>query len=678
MHNAKATAIMVEDRNAKEVRHLDEQQFKALVARAAAAARAYYNGDAMLMPDSEYDNLVETIAAAKAEHPDWDDQGATSAVAAGVGTGDVRHPTPMLSLAKVKTVAEVEAFLAAVGGKDSDYDIEPKMDGLAIRAAYAGGALQQVVTRGDGFAGEDVTVQAQGIQGLPQHLAQPFDLEVRGEVFMTDRDFERANESRVASGKPAFVNPRNATAGALRAKDRTYDAPMSFACYDALYAGQSDSYRQRLAYARAAGVTVVSDLVSELPSSPLAAIAEIGRLRPSLGYPIDGVVLKLDADEKRQALGATSHSPRWACAYKFPADTATTTLLGIEPAIGRTGRLSLTAILLPVYVGGAVVSRATLHHPEFIRVHDLRIGDRVFVYRSGDVIPRVTAPDLRARPEGLAPWQPPETCPQCGEPLQRQGLTWRCITPECSVVGRIRYFASRDVMDVDGLDEATAEALVEAGLVSDIADLYDLTQEQLANLPLGTTATGQARLLGQKTAERILTSLREQTKAQPLARVITALGIRATGRTMGRRLAARFRTLDALRAATLEELASVEGVGDVKAATIRAGLTEMAPVIDRLVAAGVATAIEEAPAAAGPLPLAGRKVCVTGTVPGLTRSEADAATLALGGEAVGSVSRKTDLVVVGEGAGSKADKARQLGVPIMDAAEFAALFRSLR
>lgn len=644
-----------------------------LVARARAAADAYYNSDQFMMTDSEYDALIGQIAEMKVRHPEWDDGGLVEQVAGGAGTGDVQHSSRMLSLAKVKTEADLEAFLASLPDA-RDIVVEPKLDGLAVSATYHAGRLAQVVMRGNGSAGEDVTTQADNISGLPIRLHKPVDLEVRGEVYMTDTDFDTANINRTAAGKPAFANPRNATAGTLRAQGRTYEAPMTFSAYEALYDG--DSYRARLAYAKDVGIGIVTDLVALTATSPLAMVQETGRLRPMLGFPIDGAVLKVDSERARQQLGETSHSPRWAVAFKYPADTAITKLLDIELAIGRTGRLSLTAILEPVFVGGTTISRATLHHPQFVLDADLRIGDQVYVYRAGDVIPRVTTPVLAARPEGLPRWTPPETCPQCGEPLDKTGLLWRCQTPECSIAGRIRYFADRDVMDVDGLDVATAEALAESGLVNNIADLFDLTREQLATLKVGILASGESRLLGQKTADRILSSLSEKARSQSFARVITSLGIRKIGRSMGRRLADRFKTMGALRAASVDDLASVEGIGPSKAETIRTGLAQMGHVIDRLIQAGVQTEVEEVTITSGSLPLAGKKVCVTGVVPNLTRSEADMAIYRLGGNPVHSVSKSTDLVVIGDAAGSKADKARELGIEVMDARDFAEMFAS--
>ncbi len=646
-----------------------EEQFKALVVRAREAAAAYYNGSDLLMTDAEYDVLIEQIATAKAEHPDWDDQGVLERVAASVASGDVQHSSRMLSLAKVKTEEDLVEFVALV----PDAVVEPKMDGLAVSAKYLAGRLTQVVTRGDGSAGEDVTAQAQKITGLPTTLSEAANIEVRGEVFMTDADFEIANQNRTAAGKPAFANPRNATAGTLRAQGRTYEAPMSFACYEALYDHPPDSYMARLAIASTLGIQTINDLFRMKPMLPLDAVREIERLRPTLGFPIDGAVLKVNSEMIRRQLGETSHSPRWAVAFKYAADTATTRLLDIELAIGRTGRLSLTAILEPVYVGGTTISRATLHHPQFVLDADLRIGDEVYVYRAGDVIPRVTTPVLSARPEGLPRWTPPETCPQCGEPLEKEGLIWRCLSPECSVAGRIRYFADRDVMDIDGLDVVTAEALAESGMVNSIADLYNLTREQIANLPVGTTASGQPRLLGQKTTDRILSSLAEKTKTQPFARVITSLGIRNVGRSMGRRLAERFRNMAALRSATVEELASVEGIGPTKAERIKAGLTQMELIINRLIQAGVQTEIEEAAPMDSSLPLAGKKVCVTGVVAGMTRWEADHAIAQLGGTPTDSVTKTTNLLVIGDKPGSKVEKAGKYGVPTMTADEFLAL-----
>lgn len=650
----------------------DRASFDRGVARAQEAAAAYYDTDTQLMADSEYDALIDAIEAAALAHPDWDTRGLLTAVAAGQSTGgDITHPQPMLSLAKAKTRDDVAAFMDRLTGPAY---VEVKLDGLAIRAEYVNGQRTLVATRGDGTTGEDITAQASGITGLPDTLTEPWTLEVRGEVYMTDADFETANINRVASGKPAFVNPRNATAGTLRNSDRDYHAPMSFAAYDASGPAVDawDDHRDRMAAIHRVGLTTAASLqpaLEPVTTGPdaLALIDRIGQIRPTLGFPIDGAVVKAASLTTRDNLGAVSRTPRWAVAFKYPADVATTVLRDIEVAVGRTGRITLRAVLDPVFVGGTTITYATMHNPAFVTDGDFRLGDTVYVYRAGDVIPRVSAVNLAARQPASAPWTPPAVCPACQQPWDTSSILWRCHTPECSTVGRIEYAVSRDVLDVDGFSTALAEAVVDAGLVNDIADLYQLTVDQVAVLPVGDGS----RTVGATVATKIITGI-AASRQQPLPRVITSLGIRMVGRTMGRRLAAHFRTLDALRAATVDDLAAVDGVGPERAATIRAGLTAMSDVIDRLVAAGVTTALAET-GDAGTGPLSGKTVVVSGSVPGLTRTEANEWVEKLGGTSSGSVSKKTSLLVAGDGAGSKADKAASLGVTVMSADDFAAL-----
>ena len=665
-----------------DTRLTSRSQFDQLVQRARQAASSYYDTDQLLMTDAEYDALVERIGQAVQQHPEWDAEGLLDQVSGGASAGgDVPHPTPMLSLAKVKTDQELQAFLATAPDDQVQWVVEPKLDGIAVRAVYRRGKLVQVVTRGDGRCGEDLMERVDWslVRGLPTKLVKAIDVEVRGEIFMTDEDFEQANTARVATGKPAFVNPRNACAGVLRTIERQYDAPMSFAAYGTDV--EHDSYLERMHRVAALGVQTAADLHPDLHVAPVAAgqvqaaVQHIGQLRPGLGFPIDGAVIKVDLRQVELRMGVGSHTPKWACAFKYAPDTALSRLRDIEVAIGRTGRMSLRARIDPVKVGGATVTYSTLHHPGFVADADLRIGDSVFVYRAGDVIPRMTAPHLPDRPADAVPWEPPTTCPQCGEQLDRSSLLWRCATPACSIVGRVVYFGSRDVMDVDGLGLSTAEALVEHELVHDIADLYTITEQQLAQLPIGDTPSGKVRVLGDAVARRIMDGL-AASKLQPLNRVITSLGIRGVGRTMGRRLAAHFKSLAALQAASVQRLCEVEGIDQVKAQLLHDGLAEMQDVIERLVKAGVRTE-SDAPEGGDGAPLAGMRVVVTGTVPGLSRTEAQEAVERLGGTASGSVSKTTDLVVVGEGAGSKAAKAESLGVRIMPAEQFAQLAGSI-
>ena len=651
------------------------RQFDSAVEQALNAAAAYYDSAEMQMTDAEYDALIDDISEAAAQHPDWDSRGVLDEVAAGASAGgDVTHPNPMLSLSKVKTLVDVRDFITKVA---QPVTVEPKLDGLAVRAEYVKGALTLVATRGDGATGEDVTARASEIQGLPLKLRKSMTFEVRGEVFMTDNDFESANDNRVHSGKPPFVNSRNAVAGCLRNSDREYDAPMSFAAYDA--SGTSvtdDSYISRMVSLASWGVGTaralvpgVSDLEATTdPEDVVARIESLGQRRSVLGFPIDGAVVKTDDVNARESLGVVSRTPRWAAAYKYAADTASTVLRDIEIAVGRTGRISLRAVLEPVFVGGTTVTFATLHNPAFVQEADFRIGDSVYVYRAGDVIPRVNAVDLSKRRRGAKRWIAPTACPQCGEGWDYSTMLWRCPSPECSLTSWIDFALSRDVLDVDGASIAFAEQAVEAGLVNDLSDIFTLTIDQVAALP-----AGDDRQIGDKNATKIVNGI-QAAKEQPLARQITSWNIRMVGRTLGRRMAAHFHTIDALLAASQEDLAAVDGIGAEKSRVIYAGLHDREAMIQKLVALGINTGTPANPATNdGDLPLFGKKVVVTGTVPGLTRSEAQEAVERLGGQSSGSVSKSTDLVVIGDGAGSKADKAAELGIPTMTAEDFAQL-----
>lgn len=659
-------------------RSLDTRfEFDTAVDLAVRAAGAYYDGHEPIMSDADYDTLIGQIAAAFNLNPDWDPRDVLDSVAAGASAGgEVKHPERMLSLAKAKELADVNGLVEQL---NTGTITEVKLDGLAVRAVYEHGELILVATRGDGRTGEDVTAQALNITGLPLQAAAVHSFEVRGEVFMTDADFEIASANRVAAGKSAFVNPRNATAGTLRNTDQNYHAPMSFAAYDASGEGLDgfDDHVDRMDRLAWHGIQTAIRLLPDVDptQAPEKVIEIIGQRRETLGFPIDGAVVKARSNALRVKMGETASTPRWAVAFKYPPLEATSILRDIELAVGRTGRLSLRAVIDPVFVAGTTVSYATLHHVEWVVNQGLGIGSRVAVVRAGDVIPRVTAA-IGEQPEGIIPWTAPSTCPQCGEAWNTDSLIWRCETPTCSTIGRIEYACSRDVWDIEGVSEAIATALVDAGLVNTIADLFRITPEQIAEVNLGETASGHARTIGPNVAAKIYEQI-QKAKSQPLHRQITALGVRMTGRTMGRRLASHFRTLEAFRNATIEELAEVDGVGAERARTIREGLDSMKDLIDDLIAAGITTSSESAAVSAGTnsssLPLAGQKVVVTGSVPGLTRTEAQEAVERLGGVASGSISKSTTLVVAGDGAGSKLEKATALGIRIMEADEFARL-----
>ena len=667
------------------VKSMDKRAYGRAVERVLAAAEAYYTSDKLAMGDDEYDALMVQIAAAEAAHPDWGDVAAR--VAAGTGGGDVTHSRPMLSLGNLFDEAGLRDWLTDLSGQGTEatpveFVVEPKFDGLAVTARYEAGRLVQVATRGDGLTGEDVTRNAQAIAGLPAQLDAPFTGEVRGEVYMTDGDFAAANDARVAAGDAAFANPRNATAGTLRLKHaRGYTAQLTFCAYDC--DTDADTYVDALGVAAAAGVaTDGTRVVSGDVDDVVAGVNAILVGRATLGFGVDGAVIKVNARATQQALGANSRVPRWAVAYKFPAELAMTKLVDIEVQVGRTGVLTPRAVLEPVEVGGVTVTYATLSNPGQVAAKDVRVGDTVFVRRAGDVIPEITGPNLSVRPKGLRKWKPPSACVRCGGEIDTSEARWRCVNRTCGLREQLTYWCARDCMDIEGAGPGFVRDVIDAGLVATIADLYRLDADQLAALDGWQT----------KSADAVVAEI-AKSKAQPLHRVFCGLGVRMTGRSMSRRLATHFGTMGAMRAATVEEFAVVDGVGPVRAASIVAELAELAPIIDDLATLGV-TAAQNTPqkpvtgpsgAAGGPQsgsggasagPLAGKRVCVSGAVPGLNRNEANEAVEQLGGTSVSSVSAKTDLLVTDPSSTTgKAQKARDLGVAIMSPDEFVELLR---
>lgn len=656
-----------------------KKDYRAAIERARDAAKAYFAGDGLVMDDGDYDALMARITATEEAQPSWRAADSpTAAVAAGMAVvGDVVHSEPMLSLDNIFSEEGLRTWAARLerilGRPVERYTVEPKIDGLAIAATYADGKLVRVATRGDGRAGEDVTAQIRLVSGLPRKLAEPVTIEVRGEVFMTDADFEVATERRVAHGEPPFANPRSAAAGSLRAQ-RVYDVPLSFFAYSAL--GLPDwNHSDGLDYLNKLGVATVAQSSAGLAlcedvDAVFAAVGRIGSNRGSLGFGVDGAVIKADLAADRAAAGSSSKAPRWGIAYKFPADTRTTKLLNIEVQVGRTGVITPVAVLEPVQVGGVTVTSATLHNFADLVVRDVRIGDTVFVRRAGDVIPEITGAKLDERPADATEFEPPQVCPRCGGEIDRSQKRWRCVNGRsCGAMESLSYFTTRHAMDIEGLGYKILEALIGNGLVTDPADLYALEVPTLVKLDR----------MGQVSASNLVGAI-QGSKAQPLSRVLTGLGVRMTGRSMSRRLARHFGTMDALLAADVAALQQVEGVGPERAAMIAAELVELTPLIRKLADAGVNMA--EPQDAVAPsidrMPLqrpdgTPMTVVVTGSVPGLTRTEGNEAVERLGGKSSGSVSKKTDLVVVGEGAGSKADKATELGVRVMPAERFGAL-----
>ncbi|MEW2398088.1 NAD-dependent DNA ligase LigA [Streptomyces sp. NPDC046862] len=683
---------------------VDAAAYAQAVEDAVKASAAYYAGGTSTLDDDTYDRLVRGIAVWEAEHPDQVlADSPTGKVAGGAVEGDVPHTVAMLSLDNVFSPEEFTAWTASlarrIGREVERFSVEPKLDGLAIAVRYTRGRLSRLITRGDGTAGEDVSHAIGTIEGLPQNLAEPVTVEVRGEVLMTTAQFEHANEVRTAHGGQPFANPRNAAAGTLRAKDRAYTVPMTFFGYGLLPLADTEaslaermgelSHSDLMAQVAAYGVnttasTDVPGVTADTAEQVLARVKEVAALRAALPFGIDGIVIKADLAADQQAAGSGSRAPRWAIAYKLPAVEKITRLLEVEWNVGRTGIIAPRGVLEPVEIDGATITYATLHNPSDITRRDLRLGDHVMVHRAGDVIPRIEAPVAHLRTGDEQPIAFPEACPRCGAGIDTGEQRWRCENGRnCHLVASLTYAAGRDQLDIEGLGHTRVVQLVEADLVADLADLFALTRDQLLGLErMGETSTDN--LLAAITA----------AKDQPLSRVLCALGIRGTGRSMSRRIARHFATMETIRAADAETMQQVEGIGTEKAPSIVAELAELAPLIDKLVTAGVNmtepgavppsptagdTADSESPEAAegAVTPLAGMTVVVTGAMTGplekLSRNQMNELIERAGGRSSSSVSKKTTLVVAGEGAGSKRAKAETLGIRLTTPDDFATL-----
>ena len=672
----------------------DRAAYAAAVQTAVAASAAYYGeGDAPL-DDDAFDRLVRGIAAYEAEHPDEVlPESPTGKVAGGAVVGDVPHTVPMLSLDNVFSAEGLETWAARLvrrlGREVATWSVEPKLDGMAISARYRGGRLVQLVTRGDGAAGDDVSHCSGMILGLPGRLARPLTVELRGEVLMTRAQFEAANAARTAAVGTTFANPRSAAAGSLRTRDHPYKVEMTFFAYGALpMDGTDDETAARL---RDLPHSQIMELVAGLGANTTAAtsapgitatsiervlerVEEIAALRAELDFGIDGIVIKTDAAADQADAGLSSRAPRWAIAYKLPAVEKITRLLDVEWNVGRTGVIAPRAVLEPVEVDGSTVTYATLHNAADIERRGLMIGDHVTVYKAGDVIPRVEAPVVHLRSGRERPIEIPAACPRCGDGIDASQQRWRCVRGRaCHAVVSLRYAVARDQFDIEGLGEGRIDQLIATGLISDFADLFTLTYDQVIAL----------ERMGETSTTALLAAI-EGAKAKPLSKVFCALGVRGTGRSMSRRIARHFATMDAIRAADAEAFQEVEGVGPERAAVLVAEIAELAPLIDKLVAAGV-TMTE--PGAAGPaareagpdaaaLPLAGMSVVVTGAMSGpldgLSRNQVNELIERAGGTASSSVSARTSLLVAGEKAGSKKARAERLGIEIVTPEEFAA------
>lgn len=635
-------------------------------------AKQYYVYDAPEISDYEYDRLFYELVHLEEQHPEWDDPASPTHRVGGRPLDKfekVTHTVRMDSLSDVFSFDELKDFLDKTDAiiPHAVYSVEPKIDGLSVSLRYEGGVLVQGATRGDGTVGEDVTQNIRTVFDIPLTLPEPLDLTVRGEVYMPREVFERLNAKREANGETLMANPRNAAAGSLRQLDPQITASRALSIFifnlqeGSLYTDghAPTSHTETLDRLQELGFCVLKErLCTSDHDAILAHIRALGDKRDALPYDIDGAVVKLDRLSDRETMGEGTTTPRWAVAYKYPPEQKISRLMDIDIAVGRTGVLTPTAVLEPVRLAGTTVSRASLHNLDFIRERDIHIGDYVTVQKAGDIIPEVVCAHPEKRDGSQVWFDMPSACPCCGEPVFREEgeAHIRCTNGACpaQLARSIEHFASKGAMDIDGMGPQVVEALLEAGLIRDVADLYSLTAEPIAAL----------ERMGDKSAKNLIDAI-DKSRGAGLERLLFALGIRNIGSVAATALAARYGTLEACMDATVDELCAIPDFGEITALCVINYFShpQNRELCRRLMEAGVAT---EAVAAPTGDKLAGQTFVLTGTLPHMTRDEAAALIVAQGGKVASSVSKKTHYVVAGEAAGSKLTKAQQLGVTILD------------
>ncbi|MEK5488473.1 NAD-dependent DNA ligase LigA [Lysinibacillus sp. FSL M8-0355] len=634
---------------------------------------AYYVLDNPVVADSVYDQLLhELIALEEANpsliYPDSPTQRVGGAVVEGFKK--VTHDYPMLSLSNAFNEADLREFDRKVRqaiGDQFSYVCELKIDGLAISLKYENGVFVQGATRGDGVVGEDITANLKTIRAIPLRLKDPVTIEVRGEAYMPKKSFEKLNTHRADNGEELFANPRNAAAGSLRQLDPKIAASRQLSTFIYAIGGDGelygiDGHAEMLDYLEGLGFPSNKErqrcsTIEEV----MAFIEHWTENRPSLAYEIDGIVIKVDRYAQQDELGYTAKSPRWAIAYKFPAEEVVTTLLTIDLTVGRTGVVTPTAILTPVQVAGTTVQRASLHNEDLIREKDIRLGDTVIIRKAGDIIPQVVGVLIEQRPEDSVPFVMPKNCPVCDSELIRiEGeVALRCVNPACfaQIAESIKYFVSRNAMNIDGLGDKVVEQLLRADLIHDVSDLYHLTVEQLVEL----------ERMGEKSATNLVNAI-QASKENSMERLLIGLGIRHVGEKAAKIVSEQFGSMEAVMAATEEQLVAIYEIGDKMASSLVEYFSneDARAVIERLAEAGVNMTYKgkKVEVAIGDSPFAGKTIVLTGKLEQLTRNEAKAKIEELGGTVTGSVSKKTDLVIAGADAGSKLTKAEQLGIEV--------------
>lgn len=661
-------------RRIKELRELLER-----------ANRAYYVDNDPIMPDSEYDKLLHELQELEAKHPELDDPNSPTKRIGDQpieGFKTVRHRVPMMSIDNTYSIDDLRAWhervLKGLGldgelfGGSVEYVCDPKIDGVAVSLRYEKGRLVLAATRGDGEKGDDVTVQVRAIRAIPLTLDEskrraPAVLEVRGEIYMPNAEFERINEEREKEGEPVFANARNSTAGTLKSLDPKIVAQrrLQFSAHgrgEVVGLDDVESYWEFLKVVREFGVPAnrLAKLCKTI-DQVIDAIEKFRNKRHELPYGVDGMVVRVSRFDQQEKLGATSKAPRWCIAFKYPAERGVTKLIKVDWQVGKNGTLTPRATMEPIFLAGTTVTHATLHNIEEIRRKDIRLGDYVVVEKAGEIIPQVVEPVVEKRTGKEKKIQPPEKCPACAGVVEQDGPKLFCVNPECPAQFRekLKWFVGRGQMDIDGMGEKLVDQLVDAGLVHHFADIFTLKRDQLLKL----------ERMGEKSADNLLKAI-EEARGRGLARVLAGLGIRHIGHTAAKTIARHFPDADALLEASVEELMELPDFGEVTAPTLHAYLhsKQGRDTFVRLKKVGVdlKSSLYSARKKAIDSPFAGKTVVLTGTFEHFKRNELTEKLESLGAKVGGSVSKSTDLVIAGEEAGSKLDKAKELGVEIWD------------
>ncbi len=649
-----------------------KERMAELVALLNDANHQYYVLDNPTMPDFEYDRLLRELEILEGENPQFADPHSPTRRVGGEALSQFQkynHPVPLMSLQDVFSEEELGDFLLKVMAEcaHAAFSVEPKIDGLSVALEYENGRFVRGATRGDGAVGEDVTENLKTIRSIPMTIPDaPARLIVRGEVYMPKKSFEKLNQRQEFEGKPLFANPRNAAAGSLRQLDPKIAASRGL---DILIFNiqlcegvEFTTHSETLDYLRDRRFKVIPNAVLGSVEAIVEEVMAINERREQFAFDIDGAVIKLNDLAYRERLGATAKFPRWAAAYKYPPEIKPTVVEDIVVQVGRTGVLTPKAVVRPVRLAGTTVTNATLHNQDFITERDIRIGDTVLIRKAGEIIPEILEVDLKLRPENAQPYHLPAACPVCGAKVERDedGAFMRCTGSQCpaQLVRNIAHFTSRDAMDIEGLGSAIVEQLVEEKLIASTADIYYLQLEDVKKLWKS----------GETAAKKLLTAI-ENSKSQDLSRLIYALGIRQVGAKTGKVLAQHFGSMDALAHASMEELTNVSDVGAVTAENIYSWFRDGQSItlLQRLKDAGVNM---ESKRSVTDTRFAGMTFVLTGALTKFTRDEATEKIELFGGKAAGSVSKKTTYVVVGENAGSKEKKARELGIPILSEDDF--------